>query len=319
MIVWRDSQRSNGTWGAINWNTFKVTGGRLGPTEEHTLADVPNCYVRDCLMASTFICVDPERRELVREAVFPDLTASQIKKYAAAIEEIEHQAEGHRPANTKKPRQSREVAERARLVRVIQYGRKISPQEAECVMKQEELLDTIDDTINLAPDPSFAARRIKGPQPHRTSYTSSTKYSVLKPDVLVQDGDEVSVPLDCDIDRNCDQVRAMIKILVRQGHWTTEQFTRALQRPGRSQVSNFLKNRGPLQGKQSSVFPLSWDFFKRRELLGFELTAPPPKPKLGREVEALLNMQTVGHCRGTKRPSPDGLTGPGQQLKKSKY
>lgn len=302
----------------MHWDTFEVTGGRLGPTEEHTLADVPHCYVRDCLMASTFICISPERRDLVREVVFSDLTASQIKEYAAIIEEMEHQAEGHRQAKAKKPPRSREVVDRAQLVREIQYRRKISPQEAECVMKQEELLDDIDDTINLAPDSSFAARKMKGPQPDQTFYTWGTKYSVLKPDVLVQEGDEVSVPLDCDIDRDCDQVRAMIKILVREGHWTMEQFTRALQGPRRRHVSNFLEKRGPLQGKQSSVFPLSWVFFKRRELLGFELTAPPPNPKLGREVEALLKMQGVGHHRGTKRPSLDDLRGLDQRSKKSK-
>ncbi|KAI1116812.1 hypothetical protein F5Y14DRAFT_405318 [Nemania sp. NC0429] len=319
MIVWRDSQRSNGTWGAINWDTFKVTGGRLGPTEEHTLADVPNCYVRDCLMASTFTCIDKEKRDLVREEVFSDLTLSQIKEYAEIIEGMEHEAQTHGSAKAKKRPKPSKAVDRARSVREIQYRRKISPQEAECIMKQEELLDVIDSTINLAPDPSFAARRMKRPQPHQTLFSSRPRYSVLKPGALIEEGDEVSVPSDSDIDRDCDQVRAMIKILVREGHWTMEQFTRALEGPRRQQISNFLEKRGPLQGKQSQVFPLSWDFFKRRELLGLELTAPPPKPKLGREVQALRGVQSAGRHRGTKRPSLDDLRRPGHSSKKSKY
>ncbi|KAI0118946.1 hypothetical protein GGR51DRAFT_498286 [Nemania sp. FL0031] len=134
MIVWRDNERRNGTRGAIEWGTFEVTGGRLGPTEQHTLADVPHCYVRDRLMASIAIDVEPNRRDLVRETVFSDLTSSQIKEYALAMEEIECQGEGPKPAKIKKPRRSREVSkliDRAQMVREIQYGRKISPQEAE--------------------------------------------------------------------------------------------------------------------------------------------------------------------------------------------
>lgn len=320
MIKWHDSERSNGTWGAIDWDTFEVTGGRLGPTEEHTLADVPNCYVRDRLMASTSIDITRERRDLVREVVFSDLTPSQVKEYASIIDEMEHQAEAqkHRPAKTKKPRRSREVFDRALLVREIQCKRKICPQEAECIMKQEELLDAIDDTIDLAPNLSFAARKMKCLKSDRF-FGMSTIFSVLKPGVLVQKDDEISVPRDSVIDRDCDQVRAMIKIFVREGHWTMEHFTRALEGPRRPEISQFLEKRGPLQGKQSSTFQRSWDFFKRRELLGLELTAPPPEPKLAREVQGLMKLQEAHHNRGKKRSSLEDLEGPGKPWKKSKF
>ncbi|KAI1742428.1 hypothetical protein F4680DRAFT_463898 [Xylaria scruposa] len=292
MIVWRDSERTNGTWGAIEWDTFEVTGGRLGPTEQHTFADVPHCYVRDRLMASTIVDISPEKRDEVRQVVFSDLTSSQIKQYAAAIEEIESQAEGRRPAKVKKPRRSRGAVDRARLVREIQQSRKITAQEAECIIEEEEELDAIDDTINLAPNQSFTALKLKK--------------------------DEVSVPEECEVDRDCDQVRAMIKIFVRAGHWKTDDFIRALERIRRRQLIEFLKKRGPLQGKQSSVFRQSWNFFKKRELLGIELTAALPKPKLQREVQALMKLREVDPNRGHKRPSGGSFERPKKVQKASK-
>ncbi|KAI1175864.1 hypothetical protein F4777DRAFT_299587 [Nemania sp. FL0916] len=287
MILWRDSERSNGTWGAINLDTFTVTGGRLGPTEEHALYDVPNCYLRDRLMASTFKEIDAKRRGAVRKALFPDLTTAEIAKYAAKIEELEQQAEQHKPAKKKKSQRPRKASDRALLVQEIQRSRKIAPQEAECIMKQEELLDAVDESINLAPNFSFAARKMKCPYPGTYFYKT---YSVLKPKTLIEWSDEIRVPEDCHIDRDCDQIRAMIKILVREGGWTMEGFTLALDGPGRAQVNTFLEKNGPLQGKQSSVFWKSWDFFKRREMLGAELTARPPKRKLARELKGLWNM-----------------------------
>ncbi|KAJ8129007.1 hypothetical protein O1611_g4627 [Lasiodiplodia mahajangana] len=318
MIVWRDSERSNGTWGAIEWDTFQVTGGRLGPTEQHTLSDVPHCYVRDRLMASIAIDVDQNRRDLVRETIFSDLTLSQIKEYASAIEEMERQVAGHKPAKTERPRRSREVFDRAQRVREIQYSRKISPQEAECIMKQEELLDAIDDTIDLAPSLDFTARGMNSSEFRRAHSFMGMSDSVLTPGARVQEDEEVSLPDDCTIDRDCDQVRAMIKIFSRSGHWTMEQFTRALDGPRRREVSKFLEQRGPLGGKQSAVFRKSWEFFKKRELLGFELTAPPPKPKLAREVRGLLGLREVDPNRGRKRPNLGDLDRSGKLSKTSK-
>ncbi|KAI1120686.1 hypothetical protein F5Y10DRAFT_120335 [Nemania abortiva] len=316
MIVWRDSARSNGTWGAIEWGTFEVTGGRLGPTEDHSLADVPNCYVRDRLMAAISADVDPDRGGQVWKIVFSDLTSSQIKEYAATIDEMERQAEPHKPAKTRKSRKSRGVFDRAMKVREIQYSRKICPQEAEAIMKQEELLDAIDDTINLAPNPSFTALKMKPDEFHPSCFSWRTKYSVSTPNTQVKGDAEATVPSGCDIDRDCDQVRAMIKILVRKGHWTMEQFTHALEGPRRPQITKFLEKRGPLQGKQSEAFRRCWDFFKRRELLGFELTDPPPRPSgLAREVRELTKLREVDPNHGTKRPSLKGSERPGKVRK----
>ncbi|KAI0970063.1 hypothetical protein F4678DRAFT_462864 [Xylaria arbuscula] len=319
MIVWRDSARSNGTWGAIEWDTFKVTGGRLGPTEEHTLSDVPHCYVRDCLIAYTIADADPERRDQVWQAVFSDLTSSQIQQYAAAIEEIERKEERHMPAKIDKPRRSREVSpavpDRALLVERIQRSRKIGPAEAECIMREDELLDAIDDTIGLTPNPSFTALKLKATADSACS-TSGLR-SVLRPDTRVQEDDEVSVPEDCAIDRDCDQVRAMIRILVRKGHWTVDQFVRALDSVRHRQLIEFLKKRGPLQGKKSSVFRRSWEFFKKRELLGFELTAAVPKNHLKPppEVRVLTSLREVNPNRGHKRHRQESLEGP-EKLRK---
>ncbi|KAI0420544.1 hypothetical protein F5X98DRAFT_331226 [Xylaria grammica] len=322
MIVWCDSERSNETWGAIEWDTFTVTGGRLGPAEEHTLYDVPNCYVRDRLMASTSLDIKPERRDRVRGIVFSDLTSSQIKQYATTIEEMEIQtAEDKperakkRPAKTKKSQGPRKGSARALMVQQIQHSRKVTPQEAECIMKQEELLDAVDDTICLAPNPNFAALETKYECPGHFGW----KYSVLTPGARVQNDAEISIPADCDIDRDCDQLRAMIKVLVRKGHWTMDEFVRALEGPRRRLVSEFLEKRGPLQGKQSLTFARSWGFFKKRELLGYELTAPPPRPRLMREVRGLVGLRGVDPNRGKKRPSLGASGRPGKLQKASYY
>ncbi|KAI0195203.1 hypothetical protein EV127DRAFT_181495 [Xylaria flabelliformis] len=318
MIVWRDSERSNGTWGAINWDTFEVTGGRLGPTEQHTLADIPHCYVRDRLMASTIVDISPEKRDQVRKVVFSDLTSSQVQQYAAAIEEMERQPEGRRPTKVKKPRRSRKTVDRALLVRDIQQSRKITRQEAECILEEEELFDIIDDTINLAPNQSFAALKLKVPK-SETAFSIGIRYSVLTPGAMIQEDDEVLVPEECVIDRDCDQVRAMIKILVRRGHWKTDQFIRAVEGLRHRKLIEFLEKRGPLQGKQSSVFRQSWNFFKKRELLGFELTAAPPKPKIPREIRGLMRLQKVDPNRGHKRSSQGIVERPKKMQKVSQY
>ncbi|KAI0118947.1 hypothetical protein GGR51DRAFT_139269 [Nemania sp. FL0031] len=179
-------------------------------------------------------------------------------------------------------------------------------------MKQEELLDAIDDTIDQAPSLDFTARAMNSLEPGRVHSFMTFSYSVLTPSARVQKNEEVSLPNGCTIDRDCDQVRAMIKIFARSGHWTMEQFTEACE------VSQFLEKRGPLQGKQSSVFRKSWVFFKKRELLGFELTAPPPKPKLAREVRELMGLREADLNRGKKRPSLGDLDGPGKLSKTSK-
>ncbi|RYC61958.1 hypothetical protein CHU98_g4239 [Xylaria longipes] len=316
MIVWHDSERSNGTWGAIAWRTFEVIGGRLGPTTEHTLFDVPHCYVRDRLMLSTSVDVDPKRCELVRKAVFSDLTDTQIKQYAAAVEEMEGQSEEHRPAKVKRSRHSQGVFDRAAAVRVIQSSRKIAPQEAECIMEEEELLDMIDDTVNLAPNPGFTALMKRNSEKKNSSFFTSIKLSVLRPGVLVQKDDDVSVPSEYNIDRDCDQIRAMIKILVRKGHWTMDKFMRALGGPRHRQIIQFLEKRGPLEGEKSSIFQRSWDFFKRRELLGFELTAPPPKL---REARELAQLRGVDLNRGKKRQSQAESNRCGKLQKTSKF
>ncbi|KAI0466978.1 hypothetical protein F4859DRAFT_495889 [Xylaria cf. heliscus] len=64
------------------------------------------------------------------------------------------------------------------------------------------------------------------------------------------------------------------------------------------QVIQFLEKRDPLQGKENFVFERCWDFFKRRDLLGLELTAPPPKPRVMLE---LAQLQGIDLNRGKKR------------------
>ncbi|KAI0199102.1 hypothetical protein F4808DRAFT_220418 [Astrocystis sublimbata] len=316
MIAWRDSARSNGTWGAIAWGTFEVTGGRLGPTTKHTLGDVPHCYVRDRLMLATLVDVDPERRDYVRKRVFPDLTASQIQEYAAAVEEIERQAKPHKPAKIKKAQKLPKSAAHDRKVREIAERKKINSPEAQCIVEEDQQLDLIDGSVNLEPNPEFVALMKKNVEKGEASIFTSIKRSAIRPDAQVQKDDDVSVPVECDIDRDCDQIRAMIKILVREGHWSIDQFVRALSGLRHRQVIQFLSHRGTQKGKESAVFQRSWDFFKRRELLGFDLAAPPPKPPS--VMRELAQLRGAGLNRAPKRQNGADSSRAGKAQKTSR-
>lgn len=63
-----------------------VRGGRLG--RDRTLEDVPNHYVRDCLMG--YIAGDDlaeDLRQPALEAVFPDLTPAEREEYDTILKE----------------------------------------------------------------------------------------------------------------------------------------------------------------------------------------------------------------------------------------
>lgn len=306
MVVWCDSASSNGTWGAIEWDTFEVKGGRLGPDREHVLSDVPQCYLRDRLISFTLVDVKRGRRDRVRKSVCWDLTPAQIDEYVAAIEGIERQEDAHRPAETGNPQQSREVVDRAQRVQAIRDEGKVSEMEADCVLRTEELLDAIDDTISLTPRPVFAARR-----KNFGSLSPPQRYSVLEPDVWAG-ADEISLPINCHIDRDCDQVRAMIKVFIRQGLWTMQQFIQALDGPRRREMNHFLEQRGPVKATAGIAFMKSWEFFKKRELYGYALTAPSTDCNdLEREVREL---KVIRLERKNKRPDEESL----KELKESK-
>ncbi|KAK5732701.1 hypothetical protein LTR17_010256, partial [Elasticomyces elasticus] len=79
------------------------------------------------------------------------------------------------------------------------------------------------------------------------------------------------------IGHDCDQVRAMIARLVRygDGKWTIGSFRRAVGHADRPKMIDFLQRKGPKAGRNLTLFELSWEFFRKRELLGIVLPGPP--------------------------------------------
>ncbi|KAI1342491.1 hypothetical protein F5Y15DRAFT_429818 [Xylariaceae sp. FL0016] len=261
IIVWRDTERSNGTWGALDWEDETVRGGRLGPTEEHNLWDVPRCSLGDCLMASTLTDIHPQDRASVRKFIFPDLSSAQITEYVSIIEKQEDKLQKHDPPKKKRKRRNQETFDRRQAVRL------------------EEVLDMVDENINLAPNLSFLKLQVTSA---KISWTWVTKYgtrrSILEPGRWLEGEESEPVESGESIDRDCDQIRAMIKIFVRKGDWSMDEFILALGGPRRPELKKFLEKRGLLEGRHSSAFQRSWELFKRRELLGYQLTDPPPPP-----------------------------------------
>lgn len=157
--------------------------------------------------------------------------------------------------------------------------------EALNILQQEKLLDNILEDVDPTPHPQFGMRDFDKHEPIFKSVTKPGAKTTPEEEKLVWERY---------IDRNCDQVRLMIKRFTRGGEWTVDQFRLALGGIARPQLSTFLEKRGPSEGSTSRVFELSWEFFKKRELLGL------PVP-LVETNSASVNAQKDAADRGTKR------------------
>lgn len=227
---------------------WTVTGGRLG--RDHTLEDVPNHFARDCVMGYINTELPENKRDKARSAVFSDLNETELATYAADVEkkrvEREMEALGITSSKTKATRPG------------------MSDKVAASIARLNEAVSTVDEDIDLSPLPDSVCRDM--------FFAESFVYSVIKPGMASQPREEVlQTPIV--IDRNADQVRAMIKIFTREGsEWTIDQFRVALFDVERPKLAAFLEQRGPKSGIRTRAFQVCWKFFKRRELLGLPLT-----------------------------------------------
>lgn len=80
---------------------------------------------------------------------------------------------------------------------------------------------------------------------------------------------EISRPTAIDLD--CDQIRACIDRLTRDGIWTIDDFRLALGQISGPELTKCLEKSGPLEGKRLRVSGICWEFFKTRELLGLDI------------------------------------------------
>ncbi|KAI6080449.1 hypothetical protein F4821DRAFT_251508 [Hypoxylon rubiginosum] len=262
----------------VNW-------GRFGPKE--IFKDVPNHYLRDLLMDFINTDVAEEKREHTRKAVFSDLNTAEVLEYAALVARWRLDDD--------------ETDRKMQIIDGILGDRNPRTQnELFHIRDQAAVLDSIDVTIDMTPQPGFAFR----------SHNNHTLAgSVVKQNSKPKEY-ELELRVGTEIDRNCDQIRAMIKVFTLQGDWTVDQFRLAFGHISRSQLTTFMEKRGPREGIHTLAFELGWEFFKKRELLGV-----PNAPPLEHALENRRALQETDPNRGQKRSSIGGGDYPAKHAK----
>ncbi|KAI0165257.1 hypothetical protein GGR52DRAFT_102133 [Hypoxylon sp. FL1284] len=281
-----DSAGSNGKSGVLTMGTGLVSGGRLG--RDHMLDDIPNHFVRDQLMNYIMTQLDEDNREEPKKAVFADLSTAELEQYSAIILQKRRDIE-------LQERTGWEEARQAHLKREAQKAAEVANQE-----RQESLIEEIDDTVDLTPKPDFAFRDYFKLPPISGSVINPSKNAPAVSGGARKEPEERDVEVSSDIDRDCDQIRAMIARFIKSSDWSVTQFRWALKSIRRPQLIAFLEKKGHSAGKQSMVFALAWEFFKKREMVGCTL------PDISNAAGVL---QERDGNRGRQRPSDSGDTG----------
>lgn len=68
---------------------------------------------------------------------------------------------------------------------------------------------------------------------------------------------EKNVAVPHEIDYDCDQLRALIKLFIERGLWALDHFWQALGRVERAQITSFLEQRGEKDGNRTMVYHLA--------------------------------------------------------------
>ena len=256
-ITWWDAM-SDGAFSCFMSFDSGVSGGRLG--RDHTLEDVPVCYVRDKLMdwIAENLEGPEERKQAAREAICPDLTDAEIEEYTRLIAEdrkkLNEEAERPPTLLTREER-ARRILDRGRVVNTIGQAMKI--------VLMNEAVAEIDETIDWeTPKPMTGIPRS----------WKEVEGSVITPHWAPLACEYDVIP-DTDVDRDCDQVRAMIKTFLSSWDWSAEAFRLALgANLSRDKFIAFLKKRGTDTAQlRSAVFLRSWEFFNRRQKLALPI------------------------------------------------
>lgn len=259
-----------------------TSGGRLG--RDHTLPDVPNHFIRDFLLEQIDQGVNEaaelsiSRRKSVRRALLPDLTADEVKEYGDILSnKREDVARAERAeAGISEEDATPEEIRKCELKRTMYLYSLKNEKQAEAVLQQQKVVKGIDTTVDLTPRARPGAIR------------DYEKYGPLRRSVVFHDPwrrlraeTELAPPVH--MGRDCDQIRLMIRRFCfwegegeRHFDWhdnefEIDEFRHALVIT-RQTLTAFLRKKGPGNGDQSQAYELAWEFFKRRELLGYPLT-----------------------------------------------
>ncbi|KAI2463919.1 hypothetical protein F4781DRAFT_96650 [Annulohypoxylon bovei var. microspora] len=261
-ITWADSVSGGKhyTSGMYNLGYGIVSGGRLG--RDHMLSDVPNHYARDRLMDYINTQLEEDQRERARLAVFSDLSPAEIGQYSVLVMQM---MEKIRPKTD------------AELIALVAGDKPIkTDQERARVLQQGSALEDVYQRVDLTPKPGFATRTYDRPGP--------IIYSVAELGLRELTPAERDLDPGTDIDRDCDQIRAMIAIFANRKEGAVDQFRLTLGQIDRKDLTTFLCKDGPKKGNRT-IFQLAWEFFKRREILGLPLTDTPDNGNVLQECD----------------------------------
>ncbi|KAK0646890.1 hypothetical protein B0T16DRAFT_446778 [Cercophora newfieldiana] len=250
--------------------TGEISGGRLG--RDHTLADVPTNYFRDRLM--DYIdeqLEDGIKQRATRKAICFDLTDAEIEQYTRLI------AEDRVKVEKEADRGCKPLSRQKRIELILESGKLAQTREqATEIILLADAVDDIGSTTDWKmPKPMGIYRDLqRGPK--------AVKGSVVKPNSAPLKKYESGLATDMEVDRDCDQVRAMIRAFCGSFWWSAESFLVALgPAVTRDEFTAFIKKRGTDADQlESAAYLLSWEFFNRRQQLGLLIKDPYPEGDL---------------------------------------
>lgn len=247
-----------------------VRGGRLGTGVRHTLEDVPNHYLRDRIMDYINEEVKASKRSRARRAVFSDLLEDDIDRYSSLVTaEREPERIDARVVGPSRPAKKRRDAVHMEKDRVTKRPKRVKHTKEAVIVTEQEIVVAEVVEVNLDPRPDCSIR-----DEYQADYSD---HSVIQPGLKCRLPTERSLKPDARIDRNCDQLRALVKRLTTEGNgWSLNDFRMALGSVERRQLTAFMEKSGPEAGKQSKVYPLAWDFFNLQEQIGLPLLSWKP-------------------------------------------
>ncbi|KAI1371275.1 hypothetical protein F4677DRAFT_450542 [Hypoxylon crocopeplum] len=226
----------NSNGGLLHVGSGRVTGGRLG--RNHMLGDVPNHHVRDRLMDYINTMLEEDQRDDAKKAKEIELDAMDPK-----------------------PRPLEDTVGRIVGTKSIK-----SASEAAQVARQAALMSEINTKVGMTAKPGFGFRDYDRLKPISRSVAWPHRKQLTEAESELDIGKDIGTDIGTDIDMDCDQIRAMIARLT-SWNWTADQFRLVLGGVTRPQLTNFLEQRGPEEGKDSAIFQLGWEFFKRRRMI----------------------------------------------------
>jgi len=242
----------------------RVFGGRLG--RDHTITDVPRHYYRDCLLDYIQRQVEEEdKQQVARIAICPDLTEDQLDEYDFLV------AQNRQAREDKEKEEAEERWTVASRASSLMAGKKSvrTYNDALRHVLQYDVMDNIpdmsDDELDQDKDTGISRN------PSRPRLIDG---SVIMPHwERLPSHVEPDHPLPSSLDKDCDQVRALIKRFITTTDWSLEGFRKALGNISRAQLVSFMEMRGTTKEQNRlAVYILSWEFFQRRRALDLPLS-----------------------------------------------